>query len=97
MTAEPTQECAEGEHQWRAFTEDEVKDLRTKARTGRPPMAWVENGDQCGRCGRVEATVSWYGQVQRVPFAPKTPGGPAVVQWPTRSSAPGGGGGMGMR
>jgi len=89
------QECPEGEHVWRAYTEDEVKDLRSKARAGRPPMAWVENGEQCERCGRVEATVSWYGQVHRVPFAPKTEGAAAVIHWPTRSQAPGGG--MGMR
>lgn len=84
------------EHTWRSFNEDEVKDLRTKARQGRPPMAWVEGAEQCETCGRVEATVSWYGQAHRVPFASKTEGGQPVIQWPTRAAAPGGSGGMGM-
>ena len=87
------QECAE--HAWKAYNEDEIKDLRSKTRAGRPPMAWVEAAEQCERCGTVEATVSWYGQVHRVAYAPKSEGASPVIQWPTRASAPGGGGGMG--
>ncbi len=83
------------QHSWRAFTEDEVKTLRSQTRAGRPSGAWVENAEQCEKCGRVEAIVSWWGQVHRVAYAPKTEGGTAVIQWPTRAN-PGGVGGMGM-
>ena len=55
MTNEAT-DCAE--HAWRTYTDDEMKDLRSKTRTGRPPMAWVEEAEQCEKCGRVEAKVS---------------------------------------
>ena len=89
-----TEDCGDS-HAWRAFTDDEVKELRSKARQGRPSMAWVEGAEQCERCGKIEAKVSWYGQVHRVPFAPKEPGGAPVVQWPTRAATPGGGMGMG--
>ena len=92
MVANQGEECSE--HNWRAYTEDEMKELRTKTRSGRPPMAWVEAGEQCEKCGRVEVKVSWYGQLHRVPYAAKTPGGPVAIQWPTRAQAPGGGGGM---
>jgi hypothetical protein len=92
---EANTDCAE--HAWRSFTEDEMKDLRSKSRAGRPPMAWVEEAEQCERCGRIEARVSWYGQAHRVPYAPKEAGQEPVIQWPTRQTAPGGGGGgMGM-
>ena len=83
------------QHSWRAFTDDEVKDLRTRTRAGRPSGAWVENAEQCEKCGRVDAIISWWGQVHRVPYAPKTEGAPAVIQWPTRAN-PSGSGGMGM-
>ncbi len=86
-------ECTE--HAWRAYTDDEMKDLRSKTRSGRPPMAWVEEAEQCEKCGRIEAKVSWYGQIHRVPYAAKTPGGSPVIQWPTRAAAPGGSMGMG--
>jgi hypothetical protein len=83
-------------HTWRAYTEQEMADLRRLARPGRPPMAWVDAAEQCSSCGRVEATVSWYGQAYRVPVGPKQPGGPVVVQWPTSRGQPSGAGGMGM-
>ena len=86
-------QCAE--HTWRTFTEDEMKELRTKTRSGRPPMAWVESAEQCETCGAVEASVSWYGQVHRVAYAPKTDGGPAVIHWPARQVSPGGSMSMG--
>jgi hypothetical protein len=86
-------QCAE--HAWRTFTEDEMKELRTKTRSGRPPMAWVEGAEQCEKCGSVEASVSWYGQVHRVPYAAKTDGGTAVIHWPTRQASPGGSMSMG--
>src|SRR2546423_497886 len=86
MTSEA--QCAE--HAWRTFTEDEMKDLRSKTRSGRPPMAWVEGAEQCEKCGTVEASVSWYGQVHRVPYAAKMEGGQAVIHWPTRQVSPGG-------
>ena len=85
-------ECA---HAWRAYTEQEMTDLRRLARPGRPPMAWVESAEQCSACGRIEATVSWYGQVHRVLFGPKEAGSQPVIHWPTSRSATGGGG-MGM-
>ena len=86
---------AQCEHAWRTFTEDEMKELRTKTRSGRPPMAWVEGAEQCEKCGTVEASVSWYGQVHRVPYAAKTEGGQAVIHWPTRQASPGGSMSMG--
>ena len=79
-------------HDWRVYTDDEMKELRSKTRTGRPPMAWVEAAAQCEKCGNIEATVSWYGQVHRVPYAAKTDGGTPVIHWPVRSAAPSGGG-----
>ena len=82
------------EHTWRDYTDDEMKELRSKTRTGRPPMAWVEGAEQCQKCGGVEASISWYGQVHRVPYAAKTPGGAPVIHWPTRAA--GGGGSMSM-
>jgi hypothetical protein len=85
---------AECTHEWRAYNEVEMKELRSKTRSGRPPMAWVEAAQQCEKCGSVEATVSWYGQVHRVAYAPKTADGPSVIHWPVRSAAPSGGGGM---
>jgi hypothetical protein len=45
-----TQACET--HAWRSFTEDEMKDLRSKSRAGRPPMAWVEEAEQCERRAR---------------------------------------------
>ena len=83
------------EHTWRTYTDDEMKELRSKTRTGRPPMAWVEAAEQCETCGSVEASISWYGQVHRVPYATKTPGGTAVIHWPTRSAGTGGSTSMG--
>ena len=47
MTTDSTQACES--HAWRSFTEDEMKDLRSKSRAGRPPMAWVEEAEQCER------------------------------------------------
>lgn len=75
--------CGDG-HLWQPFSDDEVKDLRVKARRDRPPGAWVESASRCERCGRIEARVSWFGQVHQVPVAPKQEGGPAVIHWPTR-------------
>jgi hypothetical protein len=82
-------------HAWRTYTDEEVSALRAQSRAGRPSGAWVEGADQCEKCGRVEAKVSWWGQVHRVPFAPREQGGQPVIQWPTRSGG-GGGGSMGM-
>jgi hypothetical protein len=93
--SEQNEACANG-HAFRAYTEEEMKELRSRARSGRPPGAWVEGAEQCERCGRIEAKVSWFGQIQRVPFAPKQPGGEPVIHWPTRAAAPGGGMGMGQ-
>jgi hypothetical protein len=90
-----TQECTDG-HAWRAYSDDEMKTLRSQARAGRPPGAWVEGAEQCERCSRVEAKVSWFGQLHRVPFAPRETGGQPVIQWPTRTAAPGSGMGMGQ-
>jgi hypothetical protein len=90
-----TQECTE--HAWRPYNEDEVKELRSKTRTGRPPMAWVEGADQCEKCGSVQATISWNGQVHHVPYAPKGASSTPVIHWPTRQASPGGGMGMGQR
>lgn len=84
------------EHQWREYTEDEMKTLRSQSRQGRPSGAWVEGAAQCESCGAVEAKVSWWGQVHQVPFAPKQEGGPAVIHWPTRSGPAPGSGGPGM-
>src|SRR5688572_21947611 len=90
-----TTDCADG-HAWRAYSDEEMTALRSQARTGRPPGAWVEGAEQCERCGRVEAKVTWFGQLHRVPFAPREAGGPSVIQWPTRSAARGGGTEMGQ-
>ena len=46
MTDEP--HC---EHTWRAYSDDEMKELRSKTRTGRPPMAWIEGAEQCEKAG----------------------------------------------
>lgn len=88
-----TSECA---HVWRAYTEEEMAELRRLARPGRPPMAWVDKAEQCSSCGRIEATVSWYGQAYRVPVGPKAEGGPVVVHWPTSRGQAGTTPGMGM-
>ena len=72
------------EHTWRAYTDDEMKELRSKTRSGRPPMAWVEGAEQCGKCGSVEASISWYGQVHRVPYARSK--GVCVQPWSITSS-----------
>ena len=74
-------ECIDS-HPWHALGDDEMKDLRSKTRAGRPPGAWVESATRCDVCGAVEARVSWFGQVHQVPVAPKEAGGPAVVHWP---------------
>lgn len=91
-----TTECTE--HTWVSLSNEEVADLRKKTRVGRPNMSWLENADRCSQCGSMQAGVSWYGQLHRVPVVEETPGSP-VVRWPTRqaggSSSSGGGMGMG--
>ncbi|HEX5141296.1 MAG TPA: hypothetical protein VFX19_10150 [Dehalococcoidia bacterium] len=79
------------DHAWRSYTDEEMTALRSQTRQGRPSGAWVEGAEQCEKCGAIEAKVSWWGQLHRVPFAPKQEGGAPVIHWPTRSgSAPGG-------
>jgi hypothetical protein len=75
------------EHEWRPLTDDEVATVRKNSRQTRPNMAWLESVDQCVTCGALEATVSWYGQVQRTTVDAAGP----TVKWPTRAPAPGGG------
>jgi hypothetical protein len=58
--------------------------LRSSARSGRPPGAWIDSASRCERCGAIEARVSWFGQVHRVRVAPKEAGGPVAVHWPSR-------------
>ena len=79
------EECSE--HDWQGLTDDEVGAVRKNSRQTRPNMAWLESVEQCARCGAMEATVSWYGQVQRTTVDPDGP----TVKWPTRAPAPGGG------
>jgi hypothetical protein len=71
-------------HTWEPFGDEELADLRSKTRSGRPPGAWVDGAVRCLRCGETEARISWFGQVHQVPVAPKQEGGPAVVHWPSR-------------
>jgi hypothetical protein len=82
MTSEATT-CGDA-HTWRPFSEEEMTALRSSARAGRPPGAWVDSASRCERCGSTEARVSWFGQVHQVPVAPKEEGGPALVHWPSR-------------
>ena len=77
MTNEP---CA-SEHDWQAWSEEQVKTLRSQAKTGRPPGAWLESAEQCGRCGSLEAKVSWFGHLHRAAVELK-PDGSVVVRWP---------------
>ena len=85
----------DGAHTWRELSEDEVKEIRSKTRQGRPSGAWLEAAEQCEKCGQVQAKVSWWGQLHSVPYAPREAGGQPVIQWPTRQQSPGGAGGMG--
>jgi hypothetical protein len=87
-------EC--GAHAWRSYTDEEMKALRSETRAGRPSGAWVEAAEQCENCGAIETSVSWWGQVHRVPFRPKVAGGPSLIHWPTRAQASGGSTGMGQ-
>jgi hypothetical protein len=61
-----------------------MAELRSRTRSDRPPGAWIDSASICERCGKTEARISWFGQVQQVPVAPKQEGGPAVVHWPIR-------------
>jgi hypothetical protein len=82
-------------HSWRPYTDEEMTALRSQTRSGRPSGAWVEGAEQCEKCGKVEAKVSWWGQLHRVAYAPREPGGAAVIHWPNRQQ-PSSGGGTGM-
>jgi len=82
MTSE--QSACGDTHTWRPFSDDEMKDLRSKARADRPPGAWVDSASRCERCGSTEARVSWFGQAHQVPVAPKEEGGQPVIHWPIR-------------
>jgi hypothetical protein len=79
--AEPA--CGDA-HTWHPFSDEAMAALRSSARAGRPPGAWIDGANRCVRCGEVEARVSWFGQVHQVPVAPKEEGRPAVVHWPSR-------------
>ncbi len=81
-------ECAE--HAWEAVEEQELADIRKQSRRGRPNMAWLEGVQRCAKCDGLEATVSWYGQVQRTSLS-KSETGEIVLKWPSRAPAPGGG------
>jgi hypothetical protein len=81
------------EHAWRAFSDDEVAELRTASRTGRPSGAWLEAAEQCESCGRTEAKVSQWGQIKRVPVTYE--GSSVKVAWYDRGGAMGGATGMG--
>ena len=86
------EECTE--HQWRAYAEDELTQLRARSRSGRPSGAWLEGAEQCERCGTTEAMVSQWGQIKRVPVT--TSGTTVSVRWYDRGGTTGGAGGMGM-
>lgn len=81
-------DAAACDHEWRAYSEAELAELRRAARRDRPPMAWIEGAEQCAACGRVEAAVSWFGQAHRVLVAPKETGGAPSVHWPSGASVP---------
>ena len=83
------------EHDWKLYTEDEIKALRSATRPGRPNGAWLENAQQCARCGAGEASVSWYGQVYNVPFTPASAQERASIRWPGPGQGRGGAMGMG--
>lgn len=82
------------DHELQKMDEGELAELRRHARRDRPPMAWVEEGHRCGRCGSIEAVVTWNGQAYRVPVEQRD-GGVLAVRWPRRGDAPGGAVGMG--
>ena len=86
--SETQQDCEA--HVWRPYDDEEMKTLRSQAKTGRPSGAWLEAAEQCERCGSVEAKVSWWGQIHRVPVTAREGGQPAI-QWPTRAQSPGAG------
>jgi hypothetical protein len=90
-------ETATCDHKWREYTDEEMTTLRSQTRQGRPSGAWVEGAEQCKSCGAVQAKVSWWGQVHKVPFAPKQEGGQPVIHWPTRSGPAPSAGGPGMQ
>jgi hypothetical protein len=81
------------EHAWRAFSEDEVAELRAASRSGRPSGAWLEGAEQCESCGRTEAKVSQWGQIKRVPVTYEASS--VKVAWYDRGGAAGGATGMG--
>ena len=82
-------EAAVCDHKWREYTEEEMTTLRSQTRQGRPSGAGVEGAEQCESCGAVQAKVSWWGQVHKVPFAPKQEGGQPVIRELKRVSTPG--------
>jgi hypothetical protein len=84
--------CAD--HQWRPMDEDEVTQLRSESRRGRPSGAWLEGGRACQRCSTIEAQISWWGQSHFVPVIKDASG--TTVRWQDRSQAAGGAPGMGM-
>lgn len=85
-----TTEC---QHTYEAIADDEVGEIRKSTRTGRPNGAWLEGVNRCGKCGAMEAKVSWYGQI--LPAAVSITDGKVTVHWPTRQGQASGGA-MGM-
>ena len=81
-------------HEMQELDEAELADLRKQARSGRPPMAWVEAAGRCSLCNELEATVSWFGQAYRVPVS-RSQDGALSVRWPKRSDMPSASPGMG--
>ena len=62
------------EHEWKALTEDELAAVRKQSRQNRPNMAWLENVEQCSRCGAMEGVVSWVGSPLALDYATLTGG-----------------------
>jgi hypothetical protein len=83
------------DHDWKPYTDDELKALRSATRPGRPNGAWLENARQCARCGEGLASVSWYGQVHSVSFTPGSAAERPSIRWPGPGQGRGGSMGMG--